>query len=128
MKTKRSFLALIFLFSTAVNAQKKDINSSNKPVSIYTFSKPTSDKNGFSAINKKLQLTNFNFVYVDPLDLDLNRMSIDSNNLSNTPSAYIFDDYKRYQDRNLLKGFLLKNDPTRWNLQCPNPISVQPIE
>ncbi|MGK0414398.1 MAG: putative membrane protein [Polaribacter sp.] len=128
MKTKLLFLAVIFLFSTAVSAQKKNTNSSNKPVSIYTFSKSISDKNGFSAINKKLQLTNFNFVYVDPLDLDLNRMSIDSNNLSNTPSAYIFDDYKRYQDRNLLKGFLLKNDPTRWNLQCPNPLSIQPIE
>ncbi|UAM97560.1 hypothetical protein K8354_14800 [Polaribacter litorisediminis] len=128
MKTKGSFLVIISLFSIAVNAQKKNINLSNKPASIYTFSKAISDKNGFSAINKKLQLTNFNFVYVDLLDLDLNRMSIDSNNLRNTPSAYIFDDYKRYQDRNLLKGFLLENDPTRWNLQCQNPLSVQPIE
>lgn len=128
MKTKLSFLAVIFLFSTAVNAQKKDTNSSNNPVTIYTFSKSIRDKNSFSAINKKLQLTNFNFVYVDPLDLELNRMSIDSNNLSNIPSAYIFDDYKRYQDRNLLKGFLLENDPTRWNLQCRNLLSVQPIK
>tara|TARA_R110002126_G_scaffold291479_2_gene453059 strand:- start:29513 stop:29899 length:387 start_codon:yes stop_codon:yes gene_type:complete len=128
MKIKLSFLALIFLCSSAINAQKKNTNSSNKPISIYTFSKSISDKNSFSAINKKLQLTNFNFVYVDPLDLDLNLMSIDSNNLSNAPSAYIFDDYRRYQDRNLLKGFLLENDPTRWNLQCPNPLSVQPIE
>ena len=128
METKLFFLALIFLFSGAVNAQQKNTTSSSKPVSIYTFSKTISDKNSFSAINKRLQLTHFNFVYVDPLDIDLNRMSIDSNNLSNVPSAYIFDDYRRYQDRNLLKGFLLENDPTRWNLHCPNPLSIQPTE
>lgn len=53
--------------------------------------------------------------------LDLNQFSIDFKDVGKTPSAFIYDDYKRYQDRNLLKGFLLKNDPTSWNLQRPQP-------
>lgn len=114
MKNSCLFLVAFLLFSITLQAQK----TAKKPTSIYTFSKFSDDKNGFSAINKRLKLKNFNFVFVDVVDLDLNQFSVDTNNLYKTPSEFIFDDYKRYQNRNLLKGFLLKNDPTRWNLQC----------
>ena len=128
MKTKHLFLVIIFLFSISLQAQKATKTSSKKPVSIYTFSNFSNDKNSFSAINKKLNLNDFNFVFIDIVDLDLNQFSIDANNLYKTPSDFINDDFERYQNSNLLKGFLLKNDPTRWNFHCPNPLSVQPTE
>jgi hypothetical protein len=121
MKTKYHFIAILFLFSVSINAQKEDKTTSKKPTSIYTFSGFSNDKNDFSAINKKLKLSNLNFVIVNAIDLDLNQFSIDFKNIGKKPSTFIYDDYKRYQDRNLLKGFLLKNDPTRWNLQSPQP-------
>jgi hypothetical protein len=124
MKTKYSFLVLIFLFSISINGQNIDENLSKKPVSIYTFSNFLTSENSFSAINKKLKLVNLSFVMVDGIDLDLNRFSVDFKDLGKTPTAFIYDDYKRYQDKNLLKGFLLKNDPTRWNLQCA-PANLQ---
>ena len=118
MKTKLYFLAFLFLISLTINAQKTDKKTPKKPASIYTFSAFSNDKNSFSAINKKLNLDNLNFVYVDRFDIDSNPFSVEYKDLGKTPTAFIYDDYKRYQDRNLLKGFLLKNDPTRWNLQC----------
>lgn len=121
MKFKYFLSALVFLFSIAINAQEQDKDSSKKPTSIYTLSAITINENGFSAINEKLKLSNFKFVYVDGVDLDINRFSINSKYFGKKPSGFIYDDFKRYQDKNLLKGFLLKNDPTRWNLQCPQP-------
>lgn len=121
MKTTHFFCALIFLFSISINAQKIDENLSKKPISIYTISAFSDDVNSFSAINKKLKLANFSFVFVDAIALDLNQFSIDFKDLGKTSTSFIYDDYRRYQDRNLLKGFLLKNDPTRWNLQRLQP-------
>ncbi len=124
MKTNYLFLVLIFLFSISINGQNIDENLLKKPLSIYTFSNFLISENSFSAINKKLKLVNLSFVMVDGIDLDLNRFSVDFKDLGKTPTAFIYDDYQRYQDRNLLKGFLLKNDPTRWNLQCA-PANLQ---
>lgn len=121
MNIKYTFIAIIFLSCITINAQKNDKTVSIKPISIYTIPSFSNDENSFFAINKKLKLSNFNFVIVDGLDLDLNRFSLNSKNLGKKPSTFIYDDFKRYQDRNLLKGFLLKNDPTRWNLQCLQP-------
>ena len=105
--------------SLATQAQKTLHNLSKKSKSVYTFSLFSNDENSFSAINKKLKLSGFNFVFVDGLELELNRFTINTENFGRHPSKFIYDDYKRYQDRNLLKYFLLKNDLTRWNLQCP---------
>jgi hypothetical protein len=125
MKTKHFALAFIFLFSISINSQQITKSPSKKPVSIYTFSNFLNGENSFSAINKKLKLANLNFVFVDEIAMDLNQFSFDFIDLGKTPTAFIYDDYKRYQDQNLLKGFLLKNDPTRWNLQCLPP-NLQP--
>jgi hypothetical protein len=123
MKIKYFLLSIIFLLSISINAQKKDEISSKKPVSIYTVSHFSNDKNSFWAVNKKLNLTNFCFSVVDALDLDFNRFSLNSKNFGKKSSGFIYEDYKRVLDRNLLKGFLLKNDPTRWNLRCNQPNS-----
>lgn len=117
MKISYLFLIPVFLFNISLSAQKLDKITSKKPISIYTFSKISVDKNGISSINKKLSLNNFNFVFVDVIDLDLNQFSIDTKYVYKKTSEFIYDDFNRYQNRNLLKGFLIKNDPTRWNLQ-----------
>lgn len=128
MKIKYFFLVIIFLSSISINAQKTNTNFSKKPASIYTFSSFSKNKNSFSAINKKLSLNNFSFSFINVIDADFNQLSIETNNVYKNGSIFIVDDYNRIQNENLLKGFLIKNDPTRWNLQCPNPLSVQPVE
>ena len=128
MKTNYLFLTLIFLLSFSINAQKTTTSTLKKPVSIYAASNLLNSNNNFSAINKKLKLNNFDFVYVDQMDLDLNLFSFEFKDIGKNPTAFIYDDYVAYKDENLLKGFLLENDPTRWNLWCPSPLSVQPTE
>tara|TARA_B110000503_G_scaffold56913_1_gene91111 strand:+ start:562 stop:939 length:378 start_codon:yes stop_codon:yes gene_type:complete len=118
MKTKYLLLSVIFFVSISINAQKTDKIPSQKPASIYTVSHFSDDKNSFWPVNKKLNLTNFYFVTVDDFTLDFNRSSLNSKNFGKESSGFIYQDYKRIQDRNLLKGFLLKNDPTRWNSWC----------
>lgn len=125
MKTKYVFIAIIFLFSISTNAQKTNKIASKKLTSIYTFSIFPKNQNSFSAINKKLKLNNFSFTFINVFDADFNQLSIETNNDYKTSSIFIDDDFNRFQNENLLKGFLIKNDPTRWNFHCPPPFSVQ---
>lgn len=128
MKTKHIVLTLIFLFKLSINAQKIHKSSINKPASIYTFSIFDNNQNSFSAINKKLKLNNFSFNFINVFDADFNQLSIETNNVYETSSIFVEDDFNRFQNENLLNGFLIKNDPTRWRFHCPNPLSVQPTE
>ena len=115
---KINFLFVLFLsYTFSLSAQENKKESKNLPLSIYTFVS-AKNLNSFSVINKKLNLSNFDFVYVNSLDLDYNLFSLDFRNMGKVPSEFIYDDYKRYQNNNLLKGFLRKNDPTRRNFQC----------
>lgn len=116
MRNLNLLFIVVFFVSISVNAQKKDANIKKLPTSIYTFNPLGKDLNGISAINKKLNLKSFDFVFVDIVDIDLNQYSIDIKNVYKVPSEFIYDDLRRYQNSNLLKGFLRKNDPTRWNL------------
>lgn len=118
MRAKYLFLVIISFFSFLTNAQKTNEKSSKKSISIYTFSHKSDATNNFSTINEKLNLSNFDFIFVEITDLDLNQFSVETKNSYKTLSKFTDDDIKRYQNKNLLKGFLLKNDPTRWNLQC----------
>ena len=128
MKLKNILFTVFLLINLSFFAQKKTTSTSKKPASIYTFSKFSIDKNSFSALNKKLNLKDFNFVFVDIIDSEFNEFTLDVKNSYKEPSEFIYDNLKRYQNNNLLKGFLLKNDPTRWNFHCPSPLSVKPRE
>lgn len=128
MKIKYIFLVTSFLLSISMNAQKTNTSSTKKPASIYTFSIFDKNQNSFSAINKKLKLNNFSFNFINVFDADFNQLSIETNNVYATSSIFVDDDFNRFQNENLLKGFLIKNDPTRWRFHCPNPLSVQPTE
>ncbi|WP_155810445.1 hypothetical protein [Polaribacter sp. Hel_I_88] len=128
MKLKNIYFSIFLLINLSIFAQNTTTPTLKKPVSIYTFSNLLNSKNDFSDINKKLKLNNFNFAYLDLNDSDANPYSLRLRNFGKTPTAFIYDDYIAYRDENLLKGFLLENDPTRWNLWCPSPLSVQPTE
>ena len=128
MKLKNIFFTVFLLINLSFFAQNTTTSTLKKPVSIYTLSNLLNSNNSFSSINKKLKLNNFDFVYVNQKDLDLNLFSFQFKDIGKNPSAFIYDDYIAYRDENSLKGFLLDNDPTRWNLWCPSPLSVQPTE
>ncbi|MEE9408343.1 MAG: hypothetical protein V3V28_09735 [Polaribacter sp.] len=108
-------LGLLLFCSISLNAQKSNTISTNLPVSIYTYNQLSNTSYSFSKIFKNLKLTDYSFVFVDQLDLYTNTFSINFNDIDKQPSIFIYDDYKRYQNNNLLKGFLVKNDPTRWD-------------
>ncbi len=118
MKKTLLFLPVMLLISVSFFAQKRAIIKQKAPVSIYTFNSLEKDVNSISSLNKRLNLTSFNFVIVDADDIDNNIASMSFKDIGTKPSEYIYDDYKRYQNNNFLKGFLTKNDPTRWNLHC----------
>jgi len=129
MKKYHTFLVIIFIFSININAQKTTTSPPKKSASIYTvYNNVLNSNNSFSTLNKKLNLNSFNFVYVNLVALDVNQFYFEFKNIGSNPTAFIYDDYMAYRDENLLKGFLLKHDPTRWNLWCPSPLSVQPTE
>ncbi|PQJ79686.1 hypothetical protein [Polaribacter porphyrae] len=128
MKIKYQILLLTLLFSFSFSAQKKNTHQSKKITSIYTFSSFSNNANSFTNFNKKLKLNNLRFVYLNQDGLDLNLFSFNFRDIGVTPSKFIYDDYISYRDEYLLKGWIRKHDPTHWNLQCPNPLNIQPTQ
>ncbi|MHB0754816.1 hypothetical protein [Polaribacter sp. M15] len=121
----RHFLITISLFlGCFIHAQNATKAPSKKAVSIYTFSSLSKNSNSIANLHKKLNLSHVQFAYVGHFISDFNQPSLFFEDLSNTQSDFIYD-YKRHQDRNLPIAFLVENNPTRWNLQCPNLLSVQ---
>ena len=121
MKVRLFIFLLSFAFHYSVSAQK---STAIKPQSIYAISHILTGNSTYSNLNQQLKLTDYQFVFVDQLDLDINQFSIEMRNFGRKPTQWIHDDYLKYRDENLLKGFRLKYDPTRWNLQCGNPRAV----
>lgn len=121
---KNITFVLIFIWILPFHGQSKKVNQF-KPLSIYTLSSKVLDmSNSYSSLNEKLKLSDYQFVIVNQLDIELNQISINSRNLGRTPTQWIHDDYFKYRDEHLLKGFTRKYDATRWNSWCPNPLSV----
>ena len=116
MKKRLLSLTISLLLSISLCAQKTNTPQQKVPVSIYTFNSLDKDVNSISSLNKRLKLTSYKFIIVKADDIATKVTSINFSAIGKKPSAYIYDDYKKYQNNNLLKGFLLKNDPTRWNL------------
>lgn len=114
MNKIKLMFSVLALFSVSLVAQKRS-TPANLPVSIYTYNQFSNSSYSFSNIFKSLNLTNYSFVFVDQLDIETNTFSINFKDLDKKPSEFIYDDYKRYQNNNLLKGFLVKNDPTKWD-------------
>ncbi|MEE4000813.1 hypothetical protein V1T75_10725 [Tenacibaculum sp. FZY0031] len=114
----KNSITTLFLIAAMFTATAQEVDKKEKtPKSIYTFSKVSTLFYDSSTINKNLDLTGFSFFIVSQQDIDNNTFSIPFNKLSKKPTALIYDDYIDYQNNNLLKGFLKKNNPTRWTPQ-----------
>ena len=111
------FIIVIFFSSVSFFAQQKKTDTKEFPVSIYTLNTFSENKNGFSAVNKRLKLSNFDFVYVRDINFGYKLFSRNSFK-ERTSSEFIYDNYMRFQDTKLFLDFLRKNDPTRRPWQC----------
>ncbi len=124
---KKYYILFITLFVGSFCFSQHATNKKLLPVSIYTISLNTTNSNNttsYTSIAKRLNFSQFyKFVSVSFDDIDNGRFLISDDNLTTKPSIFIYDDYKRYRDNNLLKGFLKKHDLTRWepcNFRQPN--------
>ncbi|AZJ34808.1 hypothetical protein [Tenacibaculum singaporense] len=114
----KNIITTVFLIAVVFSTTAQEIDKKEKtPKSIYTFSNVSTNFYDSSTINKNLNLNELSFFIVSQQDIDNNSFSIPFNKLSKKPTSLIYDDYTDYQNNNLLKGFLKKNDPTRWNPQ-----------
>ena len=123
---KCAFLLLTLFVGSFCFSQQQATNNNFIPVSIYTTSfQPTADKTpSYTSINKDLNLKKqYKFSTISFEEIDDNQFVISTENISTKATKFIYDDYKSYRDENLLKGFLQKHDPTRWdpiNFKQPN--------
>ena len=116
----KKIILLIAFFSvtiTQVNAQKtalkkKVISKKIVPKSIYTVSLFENDANGFSAVNKKLNLSTFKFLFSfkTPVFEDgYYNLTVASENSGKKTRSFLTNDTKYY-----FNSFIRKNDPTKW--------------
>ena len=121
---KCAFLLLTLFVGSFCFSQQQTTNNNFTPVSIYTTSFQLKADNNptYSSINKDLNFKKkYKFSTVSFEEIDDNQFLISTENLSTKATKFIYDDYKSYRDENLLKGFLYKHDPTRWD-----PINFKP--
>ncbi|WP_343328705.1 hypothetical protein [Polaribacter staleyi] len=117
MKKYASLLLTLFVGSFCFS-QQQTTNNNFTPISIYTssFGVKTNQNPSYSSIKKNLNLKkHYKFTTVSFEEIDANQFFISDKNLSTKATRFIYDDYKSYRDENLLKGFLQKHDPTRWD-------------
>jgi hypothetical protein len=125
MKKYASLLLTLFVGSFCFS-QQKTTNNNFIPVSIYTtsFQVKTDLFPSYSSLKKNLNFKNYyKFSTISFEGIDSGQFLISDKNLSTKATKFIYDDYKSYRDENLLKGFLQKYDPTRWdpcNFRQPN--------
>lgn len=125
MKKYASLLLILFVGSFCFS-QQKTTNNNFIPVSIYTtsFQVKTVLNPSYSSLKKNLNFKNYyKFSTISFEDIDSGQFLISDKNLTTKSTTFIYDDYKSYRDENLLKDFLQKHDPTRWdpcNFRQPN--------
>ena len=115
---KYYFLLITLFVGSFCFSQTNSTNKKLLPVSIYTSSLNATNSynsNSFTSIAKRLNFNKYyKFITVSFDDIDNGRFLISDDNLTTKPTIFIYDDYKKYRDENLLKGFLKKHDLTRW--------------
>ncbi|HHB52148.1 MAG TPA: hypothetical protein ENK75_03775 [Saprospiraceae bacterium] len=111
MKKIASFCIFLFLINVSLLSQEKkaQTNVKNTPQSIYTMLNSV-DVNGFSSINKRLQLTSFTYIFQDNKNVGYNYFTVRTENFNKNTYTFLDDDFQR----NTLKKFQFKIDPTLW--------------
>lgn len=127
MKLKYFLLIISLTLGFTIQSQNSASKQPKTAVSIYTFSSLSQNINSISNLSKKLNLKNFQFAHVNYFNPNFNQFPFYFEDLSKNPSDLVYD-FKRFQDKLIPREFLIENNPTLWNLQCPNPLSVQPTQ
>lgn len=111
MRLNKIHFALIFLcFTTFIFAQQNEAVKP-LPVSIYSSNSDFIDLNSTYAINKKLNLTTFKFMYLNIRNIEEGYYTIPFYNINNAPSSYIYETYNKvYQTAQLQKSFFKVSD------------------
>jgi hypothetical protein len=125
---KKIFLLFIIFLCVNIStyAQKKSINISKAPVSIYTFNSLKKDAHNISSISRRLNINPFYSATPNDHNVDQKIYPLNFKETGEQTTEYIYDDYEKYQDNTFLKEFLFANDPTRWNLQRTKN-RIQPV-
>ena len=116
--TKTIFVLCTLLLTTITYAQKLNTVKNNAPISIYTFEIAEKNKQSTTAISKRLQLKDFKFRTLNVFDDALLTTALNFKTLEGKEVLYVYDKLDTYNNNAFLVDFLVKNDPTRWNLQC----------
>ncbi len=103
-----SFFVLVSFFAFS-QENEGTVKKKSLPVSIYTVENKI-DTHGFSAINKRLQLTAFTFIFSDDKYREFNYFTIKSKNFQKNTYSVIDNDLFRFKE----KSFQFKIDPTLW--------------
>jgi hypothetical protein len=115
---KYAFLLLTLFVGSFCFSQQQTTNTNYIPIRIYsaTFKLKTYSVPTYTSSHKNLNFPHkFNFLTVSFGEINKNSFLISDKNLTTKATKFIYDDYKSYRDENLLKGFLQKYDPTRWD-------------
>ena len=112
------FLLFFSLLSISFYAQQKAVKKIKVPLSIYTHSSLKEDINSLTSVNKRLNLSSFEFFsfYINSVDFVENSRFVEFKNMVKKPIIYKMDDYRRYQNNKFMREISFKNDPTRWRL------------
>ena len=114
-------VVLFLLFIHLIQAQNSTEKHQKSPLSIYTFSGFLSDANGFFCINKKLNFGTYSFVFKNRLVVEKEHFSTLSDAENKKSTTFTYNAIQKYLDQKLVKDFIQKNDPSQWNLHCPQP-------
>jgi hypothetical protein len=115
MKFNKIYIILFSLFLTTFNVfSQENIKKSENPVlpiSIYTVIDTTTNFNSLFSINNRLNFKDYAFVYLDEKKLRDGYFTIPIENITKTPSMFIYETYMdTYHKRNLEKAFFKVSD------------------
>ena len=106
---KKGFVIFVALSITVLGfSQNKNmvLRDSVIPKSIYLTKPEFLYINSDFNLNKRLQLNNYKFVFLNVKDIEDGYYVIPFTNFGNSPSSYIFDSYQEiYHNLNLRKSF-----------------------
>jgi hypothetical protein len=114
---KYAYLLFILFVGGVCFSQQKTTNSNFIPISIYTtsFLVNKGSNPSYASIQKNLKFKSYYKTTTISYEVvDSEQFLNSSRNITTKTPRFIYDDYKKYRDEKLLKGFLEMHDPTRW--------------
>lgn len=87
---------------------KKDTLKKEIPLSIYTATQTSAAINSSLNLNKRLDLTSFNFLILNEKDIEMGNFTIPLSNMKFAKSDYIYDFYTKIHQKSILEASFFK--------------------